>query len=121
MSGKIHDYFERACLRKLDPLRGRKGEVVYDSDGNCAVFWIESKAERIRSAQYRCTTCATLVAFCEHLSELVVGMKIEEAGQYSAEKLLSLHAEVPEMRKSRALLVIGAMRSAVQNNLGGSN
>lgn len=102
-------------------MRGQKGEVIYDSDGNCAVFWIESEADRIQNAQYRCTTCATLIAFCEHLSELLVDMKIEEAKLYSAEALLSLHAEVPEVRKSRASLVVSAMRSAVQNNFGGSN
>ena len=89
-----------------------------DEEGNSAVFRIATGPDgRIAAASYRCTTCFTLVALCEHLAELVSGETAAAAGSWTAERLLAFHHEVPAARQTRAALAVSAMQSAVQNSL----
>jgi NifU-like protein involved in Fe-S cluster formation len=90
---------------------------VFGPDRNCALFNLEFERARIVKAIYRCTTCVTLVAFCEHLSELVVGMPTEHALSLEAEYLLRYHREVPAGRRDRALLAVNALKIAIQCSL----
>jgi hypothetical protein len=110
----IHDYFQRACRRKLEPFSGVPGERCFDSDGNSAIFWLQVQGSRIARAQFRCTTCCTLVGLCEHASELLEGMTVAGAGEWTARRLLVLHPEIPAMRYDRAALAAEAIRSAAQ-------
>jgi hypothetical protein len=114
-----YEYFQRAFRRGALKLTGQPGEMILGEDGNCAVFWLDASAGRIASAQYRCTTCATLVAFCEHLAELVMGMELTKAYEYDADRLLSLHTDVPKSHGDRAKLAMEAFRSAVQRAIQG--
>jgi NifU-like protein involved in Fe-S cluster formation len=109
-----YDYFQRAFRRGIQMPTGYSGDKVRDEDGNCAVFWLQAQAGVISSAEYRCTTCATLVAFCEHLAELVIGLRLEKARAYDANRLLALHQDVPKYKAGRAALALEAFRSAVQ-------
>jgi NifU-like protein involved in Fe-S cluster formation len=114
----VHYYFQRACLRELASLRGVSGDKVFDAEGNCVVFWIEETAAgTIAGAQYKCTTCATLLALCEHLSDVLVGMKTEDAQRLTAGWLLELHPEIPESKKDRAWVAMQALQSAVKKQL----
>jgi NifU-like protein involved in Fe-S cluster formation len=76
------------------------------------MFWIRTAGERIIAADYRCSTCITLVALCEHLAELLIGFTADQAVQYTADRLLALHPEIPPERRNRAALAIDAMQSA---------
>ncbi len=109
-----YDYFQRAFRRGTQTPTGYSGDKVRDEDGNCVIFWLQAPAGVISSAEYRCTTCATLVAFCEHLAELVIGLRIEKAHDYNADRLLALHEDVPTYKARRAILALEAFRSAVQ-------
>ncbi len=109
-----YDYFNRAFRRAARPQIGTPGKLIHDSEGNCAVFWVEAPHGQIVSAQYRSTTCVTLLAFCEHLSELAVGMAVEQAIGYQSDHLIALHPDVPEYKADRAKLASEAFRSAVQ-------
>lgn len=93
------------------------GPVALGPDGNCASFHLELKRSRIVKAAYRCTTCVTLVAFCEHLSELAIGLSVEHALSLDAEHLLLYHREVPAERRDRALLAVNALKSAIHDSL----
>jgi NifU-like protein involved in Fe-S cluster formation len=93
------------------------GPLVYGPDRNCALFNLDFERARIVKAVYRCTTCVTLVAFCEHLSELVVGMPAERALKLDAEHLLRHHREVPAGRRDRAFLAVNALKIAVQYSI----
>jgi hypothetical protein len=119
VSGDIYDYFQRACFRALESPRGDPGRTIYDRDGNSAVFWIETARLRVASVQYKCTTCVTLLALCEHLCEILVGKHLSEVEQYTPEDLLSLHPEIPLERQNRADLAIDALRSAVKKSFSG--
>ena len=87
---------------------------MFGPDRTCASFNLKFERARIVKAVYRCTTCVTLVAFCEHLSELVVGMPAERALNLDAEYLLRCHREVPAERRDRAFLAVTALKIAVQ-------
>ena len=114
MPSTIYDYFERACRRSLEPLPGDTREPVRDEDGNCALFAVELKAGRIAAAAYRCTTCTTLVALCEHLSELVIGLEPRAVADLRPETLLALHMDIPEAKRPTAALALQALKSAVE-------
>ena len=109
-----YEYFERACRRAHEPLRGRAGEQITGDDGNCAVFWIEARDGRITGAQYKCTTCSTLIALCEHLSELVIGLEPAAVLDMTEEQIIALHAGIPEAKLRTVALALGALKSAVQ-------
>lgn len=109
----VYHYFERACRRDPAPLNGSQGGKVVDEDGNSVVFWVETEGNRIVGAAYRCTTCFTLIALCEHLSEILGGMDLETARRYTAADLLGLHPEIPPSRRNRAELAVAALRSAL--------
>lgn len=117
----VYDYFQRACRRDPEPLRGISGDECFDSDGNSVVFALETgKSERILRALYRCTTCVTLVALCERLAEELSGSTTAEAASWSAERLLSLHPEVPPVRRDRAMLAVTAVQSAIRKHTEGA-
>jgi NifU-like protein involved in Fe-S cluster formation len=107
----IYDYFERACRRSLEPVAG---EPARDDEGNCAIFSVAVTAGRITTANYRCTTCTTLVALCEHLSELVIGLNPPAALTMKPETLLVLHPEIPEAKRATAALALKALQSAIR-------
>lgn len=107
-------YFHRACQRNLEQTpRGTCGERVVDADGNFAHFSISTDGDLITGAHFRCTTCFTLVALCEHLSELLAGMSLDAALRLTAADLLHCHPEIPHMRQDRAELAIEAAHSAL--------
>lgn len=107
-----HDYFQRAFRRGAQTRAGIPGTLIRRSDGNCAMFWLVAAAGTISAVEYRCTTCVTLLAFCEHLAELAIGMSVEQAVQYSPQQLLALHPDVPQYKADRATLASEAFRSA---------
>lgn len=107
----VYDYFGRACARGR--ALASTGPVVRAPDGTQASFRVESDGERVSFIQYRCTTCVTLVALSEHLSELLTGVTMTEARAYTAERLLSFHPEIPAERRDRADLAIAALHAAL--------
>ena len=121
MSGTIYDYFQRACHRGLEDPRGEAGQTIYDSDGNSAVFWLEMARSRVAGVQYKCTTCITLLALCEHLCEILVGKSVSELREFKAEDLLAYHPEIPPERQDRAQLAIDALQSAVKKQSKGES
>ena len=119
MAAGVYDYFVRACRRGPMPEAGIAGEEIRDAEGNSAVFRIAVVDGRVETAQFRCTTCVTLVGFCEHLCDLIRCGSIAEARAFSAPDLLALHHEVPVERRDRARLAVAAMHSAVQRSFRG--
>ena len=113
MAKGVYDYFTQALHRSRGPLTGTVGDVVLGADGVQAVFALDAAAGRIDAAAYRCTTCVTLVALCEHLAELVQGATPEQAATLRADDLLALHREVPESRSDRAWLAVAALHAAL--------
>jgi hypothetical protein len=113
MRHDVYHYFQQACQRKLPPARPRQW---VSQDNAVAGFLLEvGKHGRIETAEYRCTTCMTLVALCEHVAEQLRGATPEQACGFSAVELLRWHPEVPPMRRSRAYLAIAAAHAALED------
>jgi NifU-like protein involved in Fe-S cluster formation len=90
------------------------GPMVIAPDGLSVRFDIElDSASCLTGVQFRCTTCATMLALCEHLAEMVAGLPASEALQITPQHLLELHNEIPEERRDRAALAVAGLRLAV--------
>ncbi len=118
MDKNVHEYFRQAWRRLATrtDLNGCRGPIVFGPDGLCAAFEVCLEQGRIARADYRCTTCVTLVALCEHLSELAVGMHADDISRLRPELLLERHPEVPPGRQDRAALALTAFTAAVKVN-----
>lgn len=106
----ICDYFQHACRRVPAGGGGIAGEVVYGEDGACAQFFLEIDQGGITAATYKCTSCVTLIALCEHVAELVAGGE----DRITPERLLRLHPEIPPAKRERAALAVAALRAAMK-------
>lgn len=109
----INDYFQCAMCKPTPPAEIPPDRYVSSEDGLKAAFALTCCDSRIQRGAYRCTTCATLVALCEHLSELVVDATPADVLRWTPEMLLKLHPEIPESKRDRAALALSALQSSV--------
>lgn len=116
MPATVYDYFQSALQHAPAPATG--AEYERDSEGHCVSFLLVVRDGRIVRAQFRSTTCVTLLGLCEHLREAVSGLTIDAAARITAVDLLSCHPEIPSMRRGRAELAVRALRSALQFSSG---
>jgi hypothetical protein len=114
MRRNVQYYFEKACRRRLQPLPVPI-RLVADEDAQAGFVIGLGTADRIDFIEYRCTTCMTLVALCEHLAEDLRGSTIHDAQSLTAERILALHPEIPSSRGSRAQLAVAAVHAALEN------
>jgi hypothetical protein len=112
----VHYYFQQAMRRQLGVTMpgALRGPLVHGAEGLCAGFRVRIENGRIVKVDYRSTTCTTLVALCEHLSEAATGLERGEAARLSAAWLLEQHPEVAPERQDRAALAAAALQAALQ-------
>jgi hypothetical protein len=87
------------------------GALIRDEDGAVVCFSILSTSGVVASAEYRCTTCATLVAACELLRVRSVGMHVDAIAQWRVDDVVAWLPGVPESRWSRIALALRALQS----------
>ena len=115
-SGKtLYDYFQQAMRNSKHALTDTQGSLRFGEEGNCAAFEVGHCGGQICEVRFKCTSCFTLVAFCEHIAELARGMSVTEAQEIGPELLLELHPEVPARLTNRADLASAAFRAALPN------
>jgi hypothetical protein len=114
MRRDVHYYFQKACRRQLRPLT-EPMHIVADENVQAGFAIRLGSTERIDIIDYRCTTCVTLVALCEHLAEELRDSTVEFARSLTAAKILALHPEIPLSRGSRAHLAVAAVHAALEN------
>lgn len=110
----IYDYFHRA-LNNSKRIALAKNTLVFGDEGNCVAFEVKEEGGKVLDACFKCTSCFTLVALCEHIAELARGMSILEAWRISPKSLLELHPEMPVQLSERADLAVRAFRVALQS------
>jgi NifU-like protein involved in Fe-S cluster formation len=113
MRRDIYHYFERSYRRQpqldLSSLR-----FVEDDEVQAGFVIRIASTDRIETVQYRCTTCVTLMAMCEHIVEDLQGSTVAEARTLTAERILAQHPEIPPSRRSRAHLAAAAAQAALE-------
>lgn len=114
MRRDVHYYFQKACRRQLRPLTAPI-RFIADRDMQAGFALQLGTAQQIDLIEYRCTTCMTLVALCEHLAEELNGSTVADARSLTPERMLALHPEIPDSRSSRALLAVAAVHAALEN------
>ncbi len=114
MPGTIYDYFVRACRRPIPPEseRGLAGDTVENTNGYYARFWIDAPRGRVQNIHYSATSCATLLAICEHIAELAAGQDLTGESAVSVDQLLHLHPEVPPEKRESVILAVTAFHAA---------
>ena len=96
---------------------GVPGEQISDGAGNRAVFWLETENGRIRGADYRATTCTTLVGVCEHLCDLMRDLDVAAVAALTCAQVLALHPEIPSSKHPSIALAVAALQSAARRAL----
>lgn len=110
----VWQLFERAITRPRNPVPETSQRVTGD-DGAWVVFALTLKGDRIETAEYRCATCATLVAACEAIHLAAPGMAVHQAAALTAAALLERVPGVPASRHHRFALAVEAFRQAVRH------
>lgn len=77
---------------------------------------LEIEDSRIRRIDYLCTTCASLIAYCEALVRMSCGRGVAEAARLGPGDLIRLVRGVPAYRHDRAHLAAAALQQALQRN-----
>jgi hypothetical protein len=110
----VHEYFGLASrgLRNLElPVRG---DLIRSDKRLLAQFLLDVEQGRIRAASYKCTTCVTLMAYCELLAEALEGASLGEVMKLTPMELIVAVPGVPPNRHDRARLAVKAVRSAAE-------
>jgi len=116
-SGKtVYHYFQQALRNSSNVLTDLQSVLVSDENGNCAAFEVNQCEGKVTRVRFKCTTCMTLVALCEHIAELAQGNSIAEAWEIDCKMLLQLHPEVPARLRNRADLASKAFHGAIEKS-----
>jgi NifU-like protein involved in Fe-S cluster formation len=108
--------------RQAEPL-GLSGVLCRDAAGLTAQFSLCCEGGRIVDLRFRACSCATLVAFCELITELAFEMRLASAAALTPARLIRELSGVPPLKQDRATLAVTAFRSAVvqaQNHIQGT-
>jgi NifU-like protein involved in Fe-S cluster formation len=113
MRHDVYHYFQQACRREAQCPTPQRWVSAEDATAGFSLQIGEDGT--IQAVGYRCTTCMTLVALCEHVAEKLCGATVSELQHLSAGELLAWHPEVPPTRRSRANLAVAAAQAALEN------
>jgi hypothetical protein len=113
MRRDVYYYFQKAYRRQLQQTSSFR--FLADDDAQAAFVVRLASPDTIAAVEYRCTTCMTLVAVCEHIAEELQGSTLTRAKTVTAERILEQHPEIPKSRHSRAHLAAAAAQAALDN------
>lgn len=109
----VSELFERGFRRRRAAPLPIEGDVCTDAVGNFARFSLALTDGRIAALGFRCSSCATLIAFCELIAETVPGFSPEIARALTANELTAALPGVPAYKHDRAVLAVAAFRAAL--------
>jgi NifU-like protein involved in Fe-S cluster formation len=109
----VSELFERGFRRNRAAPLPILGAELSDTDGNTACFSLAIAGERIVDANFRVSSCATLIAYCEFIAELVPGSRLDIVTAITPADLVEALPGVPALKRDRAVLAIAAFRAAL--------
>ncbi len=89
------------------------GEAISSADGLQASFSLATRGNEMSDLRFHCSSCTTLIAYCEALRRLCRGTELAAAGQFGAADLVAVLPGVPAARQNRAALAVAALRAAL--------
>src|SRR4051812_40012602 len=109
----VSELFERGFRRNRAAPLSIEGPQLTDAEGNAAGFSLDVVDGQVAGLGFRATTCATLIAYCELIAEIVPGSRLEIARELTAANLVDALPGVPALKRERAMLAIAAFRAAL--------
>ena len=109
----VAELFERGFRRSREMPRSIAGADCTGADDNTASFSLEVADGRIAAVGFRASCCATLIAYCEYIAEIVPGFGLSIARELTATNLVDSVPGVPALKRDRAVLAIAAFRAAL--------
>src|SRR4051794_24043459 len=79
----VSELFERGFRRNRAAPLPIEGAAVIDADGNTARFSVDVTGKTIVAVSFRASSCATLVAYCEYLAEVLPGFRLDIATAFT--------------------------------------
>jgi NifU-like protein involved in Fe-S cluster formation len=109
----VSELFERGFRRNRAAPLPIAGEPASDAEGDTARFSLDVADGRIAGIGFRASSCATLIAYCELIAELMPGFGLAIARELTAGNLVEQLPGVPPLKRERAVLAIAAFRAAL--------
>ena len=109
----VSELFERGFRRNRAAPLPIEGAQCTDAQGNAARFSVDVADGKIAGVGFRASSCATLIAYCEFIAEIVPGFRPEIARELTATNLVEALPGVPALKRERAMLAIAAFRAAL--------
>jgi NifU-like protein involved in Fe-S cluster formation len=109
----VADLFERGFRRNRAAPLAIEGMPCTDSDGNGARFSLSVADGKIAGVGFHVSSCATLVAYCEFIAEIVPGFGLDIAQALAPANLVEGLPGVPVLKRDRAVLAIAGFRAAL--------
>src|SRR5262245_47530963 len=109
----VSELLERGLRRNRTAPLAIEGVPMTDADGNTARFSLNVAGGKIAAASFRASSCATLIAYCEFIAEIVPGSRLDLAPVLTSEDLVARVPGVPPLKRDRAVLAIAALRAAI--------
>ncbi len=109
----VAELFERGLRRNREAPCLFEGAPCVGADDNTASFSLDVTDGRIDGVGFRASCCATLIAYCEYIAEIVPGFQLEIARGMTAANLVDSVPGVPALKRNRAVLAIAAFRAAL--------
>jgi len=109
----VSELFERGFRRNRAQPMAVAGPVCTGAGGNSAKFTIDVSGGRLAGIGFCASSCATLIAYCELIAEMMPNARIEIAGALTAGELVTALPGVPPLKQNRAVLAIAAFRAAL--------
>jgi NifU-like protein involved in Fe-S cluster formation len=109
----VTELFERGYRRNREAPRAIVGASCTGAEDNTAAFSLDVADGRIVAVGFHASCCATLIAYCQYLTELAPGFHLELARELTAANLVDSVPGVPTLKRDRAVLAIAAFRAAL--------
>jgi len=109
----VSELFERGWRRNRAATRAVEGARCSNADGYSACFSLDVADGKIAGVGFRASSCATLLAYCEYIAEIVPGYGLDIATALTAKNLIENLPGVPALKQDRAVLAIAAFRAAL--------
>ena len=110
----VSDCFDRGLRRNRLTRFAIAGETLQDANGLSAQFSLEMQGSEISAIRFKVTSCVALVAYAEVLAEEAEKLSLQSAAAIDPKILIDTLEGVPAFRRDRTVLVVRALRSAIQ-------
>jgi hypothetical protein len=109
----VSELFERGFRRNRAAALPIEGAACRDADANTARFSLDVANGKIANISFKASSCATLIAYCEYIAEIVPGFGLDLAQGLTPANLVDALPGVPALKRDRAVLAAAAFRAAV--------